>query len=278
MKVIILDDNDIEVFRHEDTLSERREHYEQIVNHYDLIMPSLGGYRSKLYIHKETGDILVTEWFTSWRNAPEIKFDDYRETVYRTYYGTDVQIYYNLQGLLTRKAMEYGLTIGSVHQKFEVENERYFLIPKDMNDLIYTLVRHVDYAYSYQRHTKLKIDDIYEYIEQMPKRYFLKMKRIPGPYADYVLTVNKPIFRRDADNTNKNTFDFIDIEMVVRSGDATKEKVKANQKEIFDKAINKLNNSKQFQKYGVPVNFLKMYQFVIRKDGTLIISFCLKGE
>lgn len=95
---------------------------------------------------------------------------------------------------------------------------------------------------------------------------------------EFVLTVNRPIYRRAAGNKNTKTFDFIDIEMVIRSTDADKRKVLENKAEIFNKAIEKLETSKQFQKYGVPINFLKMYQFVVRKDGTLIISFCMKGD
>ena len=96
--------------------------------------------------------------------------------------------------------------------------------------------------------------------------------------SEFVLTVNRPVFRRADGNKKRNTFDFIDIEMVIRSTDVDKKKVIENKQEIYKKAISKLMSSKQFEKYGVPISFLKMYQFVLRKDGTLLISFCLKGE
>lgn len=98
-----------------------------------------------------------------------------------------------------------------------------------------------------------------------------------GYSSEFVLTVNKPIFRRDIDNTNKNTFDFIDVEMVIRSTDVNKEKVLKNKKEIFDKAISRIENHRSFKKYGIPVNCLKMYSFILRHDGTLIVSFELKS-
>lgn len=123
-------------------------------------------------------------------------------------------------------------------------------------------------------------EDLLNHIKyRIPDRSFVcKPETLKWKPSEFILTVNRPVFRRADTNKKRNTFDFIDIEMVIRSTDVDKKKVIENKQEIFDKAIAKLKTSKQFQKYGVPLSFLKMYQFVLRKDGTLLISFCLKGE
>lgn len=95
---------------------------------------------------------------------------------------------------------------------------------------------------------------------------------------EFVLTVNKPVFRRATDNENERTFDFIDVEMTIRSTDANRKKVYANRIEIFKKAISKIENSQSFKKYGIPVNCLNMYGFILRHDGTIMVSFELKKE
>lgn len=259
------------------------EEYEVIHEHYCEIVrytyaSSWNGYKA-LYMNEKTGEVFVSIRV----DAPYKKSVDHRNRVVtiRHYDGKSKGIIEALERELTIKAEEHGIVIGSVHQKHEVENARYYLIPKTMDDLMLTLMRFVESKTNgtlYHERQRAYLTDIYEYISHMDKRTFQKIKQITGPYTDFVLTVNRPKFRREVGNKDTKTFDFIDVEMVVRSTDATKEKVKANKDEIFKKAIEKLENNKSFQKYGVPINFLKMYQFVVRKDGTLILSFCMKGE
>lgn len=237
-----------------------------------------------LYFNKDTKELLLVDF---WAKKPREVTTDYRKhTITYNEYVDDENakaIRDVIALMLTTKAASLGVEVGSKTQKFEVENARYYLVPKSLDELFDTLIRHVRFvkdnnARDWREDIVLHLDDIYDYIsEEMDKARFLKKKQIKGPYTDFVLTVNRPKFRREVGNKDTKTFDFIDVEMVVRSTDATKEKVKANKDEIFKKAVEKLENNKSFQKYGVPINFLKMYQFVVRKDGTLIISFCMKG-
>lgn len=238
-----------------------------------------------LYFNKDTKELLLVDYWT--RKPREIDTDYRKHTITYNEYVDDENakaIRDVITSMFTTKAASFGVEVGSKSQKHEVENARYYLVPKTLDELFDTIIMHIryvrDYAATYQHeHIVLHLDDIYDYIsEEMDKARFLKKKQIKGPYTDFVLTVNRPKFRREVGNKDTKTFDFIDVEMVVRSTDATKEKVKANKDEIFKKAVEKLENNKSFQKYGVPINFLKMYQFVVRKDGTLIISFCIKGE
>lgn len=91
--------------------------------------------------------------------------------------------------------------------------------------------------------------------------------------------MHNPIFQRYTDNEKKNTFDIVRIEMFVRSyPDSMFQRCKDHRQEMLDAAINKLRDSKNFRKFGVSINFLKMYDMVLTKDNCVILSFCLKKE
>lgn len=224
-----------------------------------------------LYVNKNTGEVKLDDPF-------EFKFksyecDEFNKIITRRIIQPNDEMVSCLVRLFNKKAKELGVVIGSTHQKFEIDNSRDYYAPKTMEELFHTLIRYVQLNYM----KKLYFIDLCNYItETMDKHRFCRVKRMPGPYTDFVLSVDRPRFRRDVDNKKRNTFDFIDIDMVIRSTDASKEKVKANKEEIFKKALAKLETSKPFQKYGVPINFLKMYQFAVHRDGSLTISFCIK--
>lgn len=112
---------------------------------------------------------------------------------------------------------------------------------------------------------------------KVPDRSFLA-KAEDWNSSEYILSVEKPIYRRATGNTNKNTFDFIDLLLVTRSNDCTKKRVLENKEEIFNKAIAAIERDRSFKKYGVPIGVLKMYQFSIKNNSLLTIHFCLKDE
>lgn len=112
---------------------------------------------------------------------------------------------------------------------------------------------------------------------KMPDSSFVQKANTWNP-SEYILSVEKPIYRRATGNTKKNTFDFIDLMMVTRSNDCTRERILENKEEIFHKAITAIENDRSFKKFGVPVGVLKMYQFSIKNNSLLTIHFCLKDE
>lgn len=100
-----------------------------------------------------------------------------------------------------------------------------------------------------------------------------------------VLKINRPEIRRETGNTNKKTFDFVRVEMSIRSTYQSVEKLKEHKKEIIQKALDKIDNYKPYQKYGVPVKYLHLYRMTLLQCGDLILDFevpkatdILKGE
>lgn len=95
----------------------------------------------------------------------------------------------------------------------------------------------------------------------------------------FITSISQPNIRRSADNFNKNTFDFIDIEIFFK---ATMEKEAARSfilehfHEIFDKAKEQLKKSIPFRKYGVSSNFLKCSYKIDFASSSIHFIFSLK--
>ena len=144
----------------------------------------------------------------------------------------------------------------------------------------YTLRHMMCYSYSNVRlyPWNATFDGLLHFIKyKIPDRSFVVKSEDWDP-SEYILNVEKPIYRRATGNANKNTFDFIDLLLVTRSNDCTKKKVLENKEEIFNKAIAAIERDRSFKKYGVPIGVLKMYQFSIKNNSLLMIHFCLKDE
>lgn len=93
---------------------------------------------------------------------------------------------------------------------------------------------------------------------------------------DFVISVHRPVFQRYTGNENENTFDNVRLEIILREQNNMMQQCIEHKKEILDAAVDKLKSSKSFKKYGVPVNFLKVYDMVLTKDNCIILSLCLK--
>lgn len=256
--------------------------YDSIDNHYSIlasknwldqpVVEQLDG--KELVIEDETGYLKV---FNITAKSHQVWFDREKDAYIHAVYTVNTEKYEYIIYCIKSRIMDMGLVPESYEKFVRINDNRDAWVPRKISGIFRSIMTHVASENALGRH--VTYNELIHYIlHEMKNKEFLQRKYLAFTYEDFVLTTKAPKFRREVGNKDRSTFDFIDIEMVVRSTDASKEKVKANKKEIFDKAIDKLNNSKAFQKYGVPINFLKMYQFVVRKDGTLIISFCMKGE
>lgn len=258
------------------------ERYDTIDKHYTIIVSKnwlnypvlelLDG--KELVIEDDTGYLKV---FNTMAKSHQVWFDTDKNSYMRAVYNTSTEKYEYIIRCIKSRIISMNL-IPETYEKFiRINDNRDVWVPRKISGIFRSLMTHVASENAKGEH--ITYDELIHYIlHEMKDKDFLQRKYLTFAYTDYVLTVNRPKFRREVGNKNTKTFDFIDIEMVVRSTDATKEKVIANKDEIFKKAIEKLENNKSFHKYGVPINFLKMYQFIVRKDGTLIISFCIKDD
>lgn len=94
------------------------------------------------------------------------------------------------------------------------------------------------------------------------------------------MSIRKPIFERYTGNKNTDTFDVIRVEECLRvyGKEDLLSECKRRQKELIQLAVNTITESKQWQKYNIPINCLKIYNIVPTNEKTLMISFCLKMD
>lgn len=101
------------------------------------------------------------------------------------------------------------------------------------------------------------------------------------PIVRLVQSIASPIYERVPENKNKATFDYIHITVGLpryhfNSWEALQDEVKKHQHEIYRQVIQKLEMDRQFKKYGVPANFLKVSDVILLRDFSLKFIFELK--
>lgn len=115
------------------------------------------------------------------------------------------------------------------------------------------------------------------YTEQL--RSNIKMNGINAIFGKMKMS-----FSRYTDNKNTKTFDMIEciFPLIGFSGFSSFTKKEVVQfltpykKTIIKQALDNINVSKRFQKYNVPIGFLKVYKMTITNDMCLVINFELK--
>lgn len=109
--------------------------------------------------------------------------------------------------------------------------------------------------------------------EELPKTYSSEIERFVG-------RIDRIQIEREIDNLNKNTFDFIRAYIYLNKLDDSntniKEKVKKYLPDIISMTLDKIKNYKYYQRYGVPVEFLKLSKATLSKDACLELIFELK--
>lgn len=118
------------------------------------------------------------------------------------------------------------------------------------------------------------IDKFFEFIETA------KTNRIPLPTGidRFITRIDTPSIEREIGNKDKNTFDFIYVDVcIIQLWDTDKkEYIKANIQEIKKRVLEKIENSNRFKRYGVPINFLKLTSITLTRDDVLHFIFELK--
>lgn len=127
--------------------------------------------------------------------------------------------------------------------------------------------------------SRLELGDTLEIFDQYLSDEIMKKTRNNTTLGNLVTKIEKPVFERETGNNNKNVFDFIyvTVRMVQNCDENHVSYFKKHKKEIFKMVVEKLQADKQFQKFGVPVNFLKA-QATVKKDFTIEFVFELKEQ
>lgn len=102
------------------------------------------------------------------------------------------------------------------------------------------------------------------------------VKKLPAPYVCHIRPIR---IERATENKDTNTFDFIRLEYVlytdVKKEDVLKD-VREHTRKYVDCATECIASQKKFQKFGVPVNVLRLTKVTLTRDMTLEFLFELK--
>lgn len=130
----------------------------------------------------------------------------------------------------------------------------------------------------------LKLDESFsfsqalEYLKSNPEMF--KVSYLPGYIKDDpVISFGKPNITRKTENKDKNTFDFVSVEILLRSDLEIKDIAAFTKEHLedFDKrAREHIDNAKTYQKYGVPAEFLTLYGCATRGRSCLEFKYELK--
>ena len=127
---------------------------------------------------------------------------------------------------------------------------------------------------------KMKLGETREHFQQLLLTTKKQRREKPTGLDRFITSMARPIIERETDNENKNTFDFIRMYIGILSEEACEENrieyIKQNQPVIVAKAISAIKDSKQFIKYNIPIDYLKLSQMTITKDDQLLFLFELK--
>lgn len=104
-----------------------------------------------------------------------------------------------------------------------------------------------------------------------------------SPIDSLVQRIYPPIYERVPENRDKTTFDYIRMTVGLpryqfHSWKALQDEVKKYRREIYQQVLQRLESDRQFKNYGVPINFLKVSDVILRRDFAMEIIFELKGQ
>ena len=102
-----------------------------------------------------------------------------------------------------------------------------------------------------------------------------------APIDRLVQYIAPPIYERIPENDNKSTFDYIRITVglpryQLNSWETLQEEVEKHKMDIFYRVVKKLEQDRQFKKYGVPTEFLKLSDVTLLHDFSIEFIFELK--
>lgn len=94
----------------------------------------------------------------------------------------------------------------------------------------------------------------------------------------FITKIDLPVMERDVDNYNTKTFDFVRLHMYTLAyAENPMNTIKKYRKNILAMALDKIDQSKKFKRYDIPINFLKLDKITYCKSQNMIeLLFVLK--
>jgi hypothetical protein len=143
-----------------------------------------------------------------------------------------------------------------------------------------TLIREGD---TYEDMKKKLETAIWKYFDSESRKKVHKTESYKSWYETsidrFITKIESPIFVREPENQDKDTFDFIKMYANIISDWPDKRKyIIANKKYIFQMVLDKLSTNKSFLRFGVPIGCLACTSLMEREDATLEFIFEIKKE
>lgn len=107
----------------------------------------------------------------------------------------------------------------------------------------------------------------------------LKEADVDKQVFQFIYRIDKPTFERTPENPNTKTFDFIRIRLSIPTKDTKPDRIefiKQHKNDIANIALLRIAKAKQFIKYGIPINFLKLEYWTVTMQSELELVFGLK--
>lgn len=94
----------------------------------------------------------------------------------------------------------------------------------------------------------------------------------------FITKIDRPTMERDVDNHNTKTFDFIRMHMYILTYETDPMNIiKTYKKDILMMALDRIEQTRSFKRYGIPINFLKLDKFTYCDNQKMIeLLFVLK--
>lgn len=119
---------------------------------------------------------------------------------------------------------------------------------------------------------KLKLGESFDELKEIYQNLEFKHHEKPEGLDRFIMKIDSPIFLKMPENQELEVFDFIHIDVFVATeweSDIYKY-ILENKKEIINRVLEKLKTSREFNKYSVPINFLKLSKVTYSKSQNLI--------
>lgn len=100
----------------------------------------------------------------------------------------------------------------------------------------------------------------------------------PTPVDRLIQSISSPIYECVPGNDNRSAFDRIRITVGLpryqfNSWEALQNEVKTYQREIFRRVVQRLEQDRQFKRYGIPINFLTLSNVMLLRDYSIEFIF-----
>lgn len=124
----------------------------------------------------------------------------------------------------------------------------------------------------------LKEGDTIETFDEYLAGTYIEKHEKPSGLDRFITKIENLKFVREPSNQSPNTFDFIyiDVNIVKEWSEDRLTYIQKHKKKILEKVLEEVEKSKSFQKFGVPINFLKVGRITLRRDSVLEFVLELK--